>query len=69
VLVTFAASSAEMIILLEPVTSLTIGALHTTLATTDTPPNPLTRIPNRLAPKSPSPILPYMALSTPSLVA
>jgi len=60
-----------MIIPLDPVTPLdpTTGALHTTLATTDALPNPLTRIPNRLAPTSPLLILPFVALSTPSLVA
>jgi len=70
VLVTFAASSAEMIIPLEPVTllNLTTDALPTTLATIDALPNLLTRTPNRLAPTLPLPTLPYVALSTPSLV-
>jgi len=70
VLVTFAASSAERIIPLEPVTllDLTIDALATTLATTDALTNPLTRTANRLAPMLPLPTLPYVALSTPSLV-
>ena len=69
VLATFAASSAEMIIPLEPVTllDLTTYALPTTLATTDALPNPLTRTPNQLAPMLPLPTLPYVALSTPSL--
>ena len=67
VLATFATSSAEMIIPLEPITllDLTTDALPTTLATIDTLPNPLTRTPNRLAPMLPLPTLPYMALSTP----
>jgi len=47
----------------------TTDAPHTTLATTDAHPNPLTRNPNRPAPISPSSILHYAALSTPSLVA
>jgi len=64
-LVTFAASSAEMIIPLEPVTplDLTTDALHTTLATTNALPNPPTKILNRLALMLPLPILPYVALS------
>ena len=40
----------------------TTDALYTTLATTDAKPNPLTRNPNRPAPTSPLPILPYVAL-------
>ena len=71
VLVTFAASSVETIIPLDLVTplDLTIDALHTTLATTDAPPNPPTKIPNRPTPISPPLILPYATLSTPSLMA
>jgi len=70
VIILFAASSAEMIIPLEPVTplELTTDALHTTLATTDTLPNPPTRTLNRLALILSLLILPYVALSTPSLV-
>jgi len=40
----------------------------TTLATTDALPNPPTRTLNRLTPMLPLPTLPYVALSTPSLV-
>ena len=67
----FAVSSAGMTITLDPATPLdpTIDALHTTLATTDARPNLLTRNPNRPVPTSPPPILPYVALSTPSLMA
>ena len=59
-LATFAASSAEMIIPLEPVTllDLTLNALPTTLATTDALPNQLTRTPNQLAPMLPLPTPP-----------
>jgi len=69
-LVTFAASSAEMIIPLELVTllDLTTDALSMILATTNALPSPLTRTLNRLAPMLPLPTLPYVALSTPSLV-
>ena len=70
VLVTFVASSEELIIPLKPVTllDLTTDALPTTFATTDALPNPLTRTLNWLAPMLPLPTLPYVALSTPSLL-
>ena len=63
-LATFAASSAEMVIPLEPVTllDLTTDSLPTTLAMTNALPNPLTRTPNQLAPMLPLPTLPYVAL-------
>jgi len=47
----------------------TTNALHTTPVTTDAPPNPITRNPNRPAPISPLSTLPYVAPLTPSLVA
>jgi len=42
---------------------------HPLAPTTDAQPNPLTRHPNQPAPTSPPPTLPYVAPSTPSLVA
>jgi len=47
----------------------TTGALHMTPVTTDAPSNPPTKSPNQPAPTSPLSILPYVAPSTPSLVA
>jgi len=60
-----------MTIPLDPATPLdpTTNALHMTPVTRDAPPNPLTKNPNRPAPTSPLPTLPYVAPSTPSLVA
>jgi len=70
VLAISAALCAETTTLPDPITLLvmTTDAFSMTLAMTNAQANPQTTTPNRLAPTSPLPTLPYAALLTPSLV-
>ena len=70
VLATFAALSTEKTTPLDPIILLVpiIDALPVILTMINAQTNPRTMTPNRLAPTSPPPILPYVAQSTPSPV-